>query len=203
VHRLSLPRRGFALDLLEADPGYAVRLIIGGIIAALERNECLPLAFRVWGRILLHNELPKPLPQQLPEVHEEMEPRLLRRSVQLLGHPAFDEWAPMPDWIYGLVADWEGPSPPDRSTAAGADLIDGLVARHWTKDELFATRIMLLDNSEWFLGAGEDSLAELAFAAGHALDWVEPKDHPFLACLAERSLARAWDSLRRGQGPEA
>lgn len=198
VHRLSLPRRGYMLDLLEADPGYAVRLLEEGTAQALTHRQSLPLEYRVWGRVVWQYDLPDPRPVQLPRVsqarREELRPRLRR----LLVHPAFDSWAPWTRQIDIWVGEWEGPSPPSLQDPVGADLARRVVRDYYLPERLEACRKWLLANSEWFLLAGEQELAELAWVAAQELDPAACTEHPLLLALAERALVLAWDARQRG-----
>ncbi|MGQ9584890.1 MAG: HEAT repeat domain-containing protein [Anaerolineae bacterium] len=198
VHRLSLPRRGYVLDLLEADPGYAVRLLLEGTAEALKREGCLPLAYRVWGKILWQYSLPPPRPFQEPEVADDELPQLLDQSRRLLTQPAFDSWAPLEPWTGDLLRGWDRRGPPTGQSPRGVRLACRLIQRYWDEPRLEATRRWLLANSEWFLMAGEGEMAKLALAAARGLATEEPTRHPLLLALAERALVLAWDARQRG-----
>ena len=199
VHRLVLPQRGYRLDLLEASPGYVVRLLEEGAQRALERQGSLPLEYRVWGKVLWQYDLPDPTPPQLPSVPAAQREALRPKVKRLLAHPAFDSWTPWPPEVEAWVAEWQGSAPPSLKTARGAALARRLVAQHYQEGELEDCRRWLLANSEWFLMAGEQELAELALVAAEGLDMETRTEDPFLLALAERALLLAWEAHQRGE----
>lgn len=199
VHRLSLPQRGYRLDLLEADPGYVVRLLQEGAEQALRRHGSLPLEYRVWGKVLWQYDLPDPKPVQLPTVPAAQREALRPRVRRLLAHPAFDSWVPWPPEVEAWVSAWEGAVPPTLKTAEGTALARRVVVQYYQKEHLDACRRWLLANSEWFLMAGEQEMAELALVAAEDLDMGVRTEHPFLLALAERALLLAWNAHQRGE----
>ncbi|MGC8836835.1 MAG: hypothetical protein ACP5UM_00345 [Anaerolineae bacterium] len=203
VHRLSLPQRGYSLDLLEADPGYAVRLLMEGTQQALERQGSLPLEYRVWGKMLWKYDLPDPRPVQLPAVSPSQRDALRPTLRRLLAHPTFDSWTPWTPDVEAWIAAWGDPSPPSLKTDQGASLARRLVALYYQEEALEACRRWLLANSEWFLMAGEEEMAALALVAAEDLDVDTRTEHPFLLALAERALLLAWEAVQRGESQPA
>ncbi len=197
VHRLILRERGYRIDLLEADPGYAVRLLEEGTQQALERVGSLPPEYRVWNKVLWKYKVPPPTPPLLPTVSEAQRGPLRQKVKRLLGHPTFDSWVPWTSDLEEWVAAWERTSPPDLTTSQGTTLARRLIAEYYQEEALETCRRWLLGNSEWFLMAGERELAELALVAAEDLDLETRTEHPFLLALAERALLLAWDALHR------
>ncbi|MGQ9593966.1 MAG: hypothetical protein ACUVXH_05480 [Anaerolineae bacterium] len=199
VHRLVLPQREYRLDLLETDPGYAVRLLEEGAQQTLERQGTLPLEYRVWSKVLWKYDLPAPRPPQLPKVPTAQRDALRPKVRRLLAHPAFDSWTPWTPEVETWVAAWRGTAPPNLRTAQGATLVRRLVAQYYQEEALEACRRRLLANSEWFLMAGEREMAELALVAAEDLDPETRTEHPLLLALAERAFLLVWDALQRGE----
>ncbi|NLE77348.1 MAG: hypothetical protein GX605_11435 [Chloroflexi bacterium] len=197
VHRLSLPWRGEALMLLEAEPAYAVRWMEEGVAQALAQAGCLPWGYRVWGHSIWGYDLPQPTPQPQADLSPERAQALLAQSGQLLAHPAFDAWPSGGHGAAALLSGWHGTGAPSQRTAAGAELVKRFVEGHWDAQHLESTRRSLLANSEWLRLAGAGGLAELALAAALGLSIEGRGEHPLLTALAERALALAWEESRQ------
>jgi hypothetical protein len=181
--------------LLEADAGYARRLVQGAQERHLAQQKVLPDAYRLLGPVLWQHDVVHPEPGVSLGKDPGETMSLLPGTASLPYHPYFRGWFVRGEQVTEIARTLV------RHTHYGEREAVRVWARRLVQDyfdvpALEGMACRLHEVSEWLWRAHEVQLAELAWAAAETVAHVSPDEHPLLLSMAELGLDLEMHSLQ-------